>query len=158
MKLSNLNPVYKKLRYGSIGINGQMGYDNYLSSVKNQFCEDNISTHPDSTIVYDLNGDYESLSIKCALNDTSDFFARADFLIYADSYLVASVLNVSKGEIRSIDVNLNKCKKITLKITTNKPEFCHALWFDGILHNDTKDYINGCMGDIQIFRPEDKSF
>ena len=62
----------------------------------------------------DLNGDYESLSIKCALNDTSDFFARADFLIYADSYLVASVLNVSKGEIRSIDVNLNKCKKITL--------------------------------------------
>lgn len=158
MKLSNLNPIYKKLRYGSIGINGQMGYDNYLSSVKNQFCEDNISTHPDSTIVYDLNGDYESLSIKCALNDTSDFFARADFLIYADSYLVASALNVGKGEIRSIDVNLNKCKKITLKITTNKPEFCHAIWFDGILHNDTQDYINGCMGDIQIFRPEDKSF
>ena len=157
MKLSNFKPIYKKIRYGSIGIDGQLGYDNYLSSVNNQFCEDTISAHPDSTIIYDLNREFENISIKCALNDTSDFFARADFFIYADSYLIASVLNVSKGEIRNIDAHLNKCKNLTLKITTNKPEFCNALWFDGILHNDTKDYINGCMGDIQIFRPEDKS-
>ena len=157
MKLSNLKPLYKKIRYGSIGTDGQLGYDNYLSSVKNQFCEDIISAHPDSTIVYEVNNEFKNLSIKCALNDTSDLFARADFLIYADSYLIASALNVCKGEIRNIDADLNDCKKITLKIKTNKPEFCHALWFDGILHNDSKDYINGCMGDIQIFRPEDKS-
>ena len=157
MKLSNLKPIFKKIRYGTIGLDGQLGYDNYLSSVKNQYCEDVISAHPDSTIIYDINGEFESLSIKCALNDTSDFFARADFLIYADSYLIASALNVSKGEIRNVDAALNNCKKITLKITTNKPEFCHALWIDGILHNDTKNYINGCMGDIQIFRPQDKA-
>lgn len=157
MKLSNLKPIYKKIRYGSIGLDGQMGYDNYLSSVKNEFYEDIISAHPDSLIVYELNNEYNSLSIKCSLNDTSDFFARADFFIYADSYLIATALNVSKGEIRSIDASLDNCRKLTLKITTNKPEFCHALWFDGILHNDSKDYINGCIGDIKIFRPQDKT-
>ena len=154
MKLSNLAPSYKKIRYGAIGKDGGLGYDNFLVSINNKLYENTISAHPDSKIIYDLDGKYNNLSIKCALNDSSDLFARANFNIYADSLLIASSLNVSKNDIRDIDIDIKDCQKLTLEINTNKPEFCHALWFDGILHNDRKDYINGCMGDIRISIPD----
>jgi hypothetical protein len=154
MKLSNLSPSYKKIRYGAIGKDGELGYDNFLVSINNKLYENTISAHPDSKIIYDLDGKYNNLSIKCALNDSSDLFARANFNIYADSLLIASSLNVSKSDIRDIDIDIKDCQKLTLEINTNKPEFCHALWFDGILHNDRKDYINGCMGDIRISIPD----
>ncbi len=157
MKLSNLAPIYKKIRYGSIGTNGELGYDNFLVSVNNKLYENTISAHPDSKIIYELDGKYNNLSIKCALNDSSDLFARADFKIYSDSFLVASSINVSKNEIRDIDIDVKDCQKLTLEINTNKPEFCHALWLDGILHSDTRNYINGCMGDIKISIPSNST-
>lgn len=151
MFLKNLNFAYKKLGYGEIGTEGFMGYENLCVSVNGKYHENSISAHPPSKIVYNLNGDYNWLNCELALNDTSDYLASANFLIYADDILVYAAYNVRVNEKnRIVSVNINYCKKLTLEIQTNCGMLCHALWIDPIVSINKENYLLGCMGGLKI--------
>lgn len=151
MNVKNLKIIYRKIQYGEVCMNGGLGYDNNIVSIKERYYENSISAHPPSHLMFKTNGEYNNFSCEVALNDTSSEDASADFYIYADNNLVACCFNVIKNENpRKIQANINFCDKLTLKIHTNNPLFCHAIWIDPVVDINFKNEINGCMGDIII--------
>lgn len=150
MYVKDLKKIYSKCQYGEIGKNGSLGYDDHFVSIQDRYYENSISAHPPSTLVYDTGSNYNNFICEVALNDTSHESSSADFFIYADNTLVACCVNVrAKENPRKINANINFCKKITLKIRTNNPLFCHAVWIDPIVENAKIQNI-ACMGDISI--------
>lgn len=156
MYLDSKIPSYTRIKYGTIGTNGQLGYDSHIVSVQGKHYEHAISPHPPSCLIFDI--DYQSLfTCEVALNDTSHIDSIATFYVYVDEVLEAVVPMVKPFQApRKVEVYIHGAEKIRLEIITNKCEFCHALWLDPQISGASPETVLGPIGGMKIFVPRNK--
>ena len=145
MYLDDLKPIKAVSGYQNIGYSGVTGYDNEWINVKDQYYTRSFSAHPPSELVFDLNGEWESLIMEVGINSTCLDDRFSEFFVYADDLLVAHIPQLIKGDgKRNIACNLRGAKILTLKTTGN----AHSIWIDPKLSKEKINKFQGCFSHL----------
>ena len=119
-----------KVGYGSLGLHGQLGYENKVVNVQGQFDPHAISLHPPGRAVFSLNRKFARFTCQVALNDDVPAGRSwADFSVRGDGRLLAVAAHVVAGDApRSLEVDVRGVDRLELNVDTDHWDFCHAVW------------------------------
>lgn len=156
MYLDSLPPLAAQVGYGSLGVRGDLGYENGRVRVGQRAYEHALSTHPPARIAFDLGGRYGSFRCDVALNDdVPRGRSHADFFVRADGRLVAAAPYVVAGTgAREIAADVAGARHLEISVETSRWEHSHAVWLDPRL--DAAPLPQGaladCLGRAEIAR------
>jgi hypothetical protein len=136
-RLSGLPLLNWRTSYGTLGLNGQLGYENKLVQVQSELIDNAISAHGPSEVQFLVPDTDRIFSCRVALND--DVLGRttsADFVISADDDVLAVAAGVRPGESpRELTARLRAPCTLNLRVETTRFDSCHSLWIDPCLHD-----------------------
>jgi glycosyltransferase involved in cell wall biosynthesis/predicted O-methyltransferase YrrM len=165
--------------YGTLGLRGQLGYENKLVRVQGQADPHAISLHPPGRAVFNLNQTFARFTCEVALNDDVPAGRSwADFSVRGDGRLMTVAAHVVAGDApRSLEVDVRGVDQLELNVETDHWDFCHAVWLhprlDRLHHigatprsapNEASEFvvaqsrpdntIEDCLGRVSIALPE----
>ena len=148
----------ESIGHGAVGLNGHLGYSNFRTCIMGRHYEHAVSAHGPSTLIFKLDGKFESFRTQVGLNDLPSSHASADFFIYADGNLVACALGVRNNQSpRTLTANLYKAQTLVLKVICADSSFCFSSWLDPTISTVRIGNIQGPIGGLSINLPEDNS-
>src|SRR5262249_30862365 len=122
----------REVGYGSLGLDGQLGYEGLRVSVRGKSYEHALSAHAPSYLSFNLDRRFAGFRCQAALNDdvpASCTFAH--FTAIADGQVVAVMPNVAAGDPpREIGADVSGVARLALVVETDHWEYCHSLWLD----------------------------
>ena len=132
MHLTQMKPAYAHTGYGKLGLRGELGYEGKRVRVGGRHYDHAISAHPPSRVRFALDGRYQSLRCRVALNDDVPGGAsHATFTVFADGRLMASAHHVAAGEPpHEIFADVRGAATVELDVSTSRWNHCHAVWID----------------------------
>lgn len=150
----------QEIRYGSLGLSGNLGYEDQEVRVLGRSYSHAISAHAPSRLRFDLNGGYIGLHCQVALNDDVPIgAASADFSVFGDGRLLALAQAVAPGQIpRALDVDVRGVQQLELIVSTHSWVYCHSVWLDPRVDAEVGSAITtliDCLESTQIVLPSE---
>ncbi len=140
--------------YGSLGLNGSLGYEGKSVTVRGQLYHHALSTHPPARLVFQLDGRFKRFSCRVGLNDDVPMSrSRADFSVFSDGRWVAYVPSVKIGATPTIDVDIRGARQLELVVNTGRWDYCHAVWLDPEVSNTSDETLVDCLNRTTIMLP-----
>jgi hypothetical protein len=151
MFLNRFVPLEVVVKYGEIGLNGYLGFENKVVSINGQNLFNSISLHANSEIIYNLDGQYTWMTVGCAVNDTGSNETSIDFQIWSGKELLASASGVKKAHgIIYLDVNLQNVLQIKLVARTDAHWGAHSVWVEPTCFKTKPLFIESPIGKFKI--------
>ncbi len=149
ISLDSIKPIQGRVGYGSLGLRGSLGYEDRAVTVGGVHYSRALSSHPPARLLYHLGGKASSFQCHVALNDDVKAGASyADFTVLADGREVAGVTGVWAGdEPRELACDLTGAELLELVVSTDKWEFCHAVWLDPAIDQASDPTLGGKITD-----------
>jgi len=142
------------VRWGSLGRNGDLGWDGLRVSVSGQACEHGLSAHAPSSITFDLHSQYDLFRCRVALSDTATGGTPdVTFLVLTDGLVVTSVSHVRDSTPRGVAVCVRGVHKLELRATCANYEYCHSVWLDPIVERWPVEGLLDCLEQVLILSP-----
>jgi hypothetical protein len=141
--------------WGSLGLNGELGYEGLPVVVQGHRYSHAVSLHPQGRALFRLGGQFSRLSCLVALNDDVRKGASdANFSVWADGRLVAAANRVVAGNLPClIEADLRRAEVLELSVDSSRITGCHAVWLDPILSAHPSNTIRDCLGRVEIEVP-----
>ncbi len=133
--LDKISPQHSSVGFGTLGVQGELGYEGKRVEACGQNYVHALSAHAPSQLVYELDGTLAWFGCRVALNDDvpSDATA-ADFKVFADGRRVAFVRNVRPGESpRRLMADIQGARLLELVVQPWRGDYCHSVWLDPFL-------------------------
>ena len=156
MHLTSLSPASVEVGWGSLGINGQLGYEGKSVAVRGTSYQYSLSSHPPARLVFKPARPYAAFRARVALNDDVPAGrSHADFFVYANGRQVACAPHVVAGEEpRLIEAEIAGVENLELHVRTTRWEYCHAVWLDPELLESPPTLVRSpivdCLGRAEI--------
>jgi predicted O-methyltransferase YrrM len=152
-------PLLADVGYGTLGSNGDLGYEDQRVQVGGQSWPHALSAHAPSRLVFPLPVGGSEFHSQVALNDdVAGQRTSADFLVYADDRLVAVVPDVQAGEAAAqCRANVAGARRLQLVVETKRFEHCHAVWLDprvSIGRDSAERTLIDCLRRVEIELPQ----
>ncbi|HSL54834.1 MAG TPA: NPCBM/NEW2 domain-containing protein [Pyrinomonadaceae bacterium] len=132
MYLDSVKLLQTQVGYGSLGMNGNLGYEGHQVRVGKQHYQHAFSTHPPARLRFHVERRFASFSCQVALNDDVPAgWSHADFSVVADGREVANEPYVQAGEPpRPLVADISGAEYLELVVRTSRWEHSHAVWLD----------------------------
>lgn len=133
--LDVMEPVEAVIGHGSLGLHGDLGFDQKRVTVAGVSAENALGVHAPSQLSYRLDGQFESFTSFAAINgDVSPQETAADFKVFVDDRLAAISTNVrSLGIPRLITADVRGATDLRLVVEPRKAHHCHSVWLNPTL-------------------------
>jgi hypothetical protein len=130
--LRRLPILHREIGYGSLGLDGNLGYQGLRVSVRGNSYEHSLSAHAPSYLAFSLDRRFASFRCRVALNDDVPAGRSfADFTVMADGLVIAVMPNIAAGDPpREIIADVSGASRLALVVETDHWEYCHSLWLD----------------------------
>jgi hypothetical protein len=141
--------------WGSLGLNGELGYEGLRVVVQGRRYTHAVSLHPPGRARFRLGGQFSRLSCLVALNDdVRKGASEADFSVWADGRLVAAANRVVAGNLPClIEADLRRAEVLELSVDSSRITSCHAVWLDPILSAYPSNAIRDCLSRVEMEVP-----
>jgi hypothetical protein len=132
MHLDALSPLKVEVGYGTLGLQGSLGYECKQVLVQGQSYQHALSAHSPSRLLFNLDRRFASFQCQVSINDDVPYgCAYADFAVLADGYLVAVAPHVRAGEPpRSLSADIYDAQLLELIVSSRDWEYTHTVWLD----------------------------
>lgn len=150
MYLENLKPKEIMLSYGTLGVNGSMGYP-IIPSINGQSYNHCISTHASSIVKYEINKQFNSFHSYIALNDSSSEKSLVEFQVICDGvpkYVSTKVKKFDK--LRPINVDISETNILELRCFNFEDSISHSIWIDPVLNVEKINHHIGPFNNAYI--------
>lgn len=157
--LDTCEPLTARVGYGSLGLQGDLGYEEKDVVIQGQSFAHALSTHPPARLRYRLNGNHATFRCRVAINDDVPAgISHANFIVRAGSKRVALATNVVAGETpRPLVADVAGAPFIELEVQTTQWPYCHAVWLEPELSDrpvtESESTLIDCLGRIAITLP-----
>jgi hypothetical protein len=124
--------VEQTVAFGTLGTNGELGYESKQVQLNGSFYPHALSVHAPSRIVLQLDGRFARFHSRVAINgDVTYFDALTGFSVLADGKEIAHISAVTVGqEPQAIEGNIRGAQQLELVTSTDHFVGAHTVWLD----------------------------
>lgn len=149
MYLTHCQQKHHTCGYGSLGQNGDLGYENKHISILGQHFVNSLSMHAKAQITYDVS-QYKWMTVGCAINDSG--FESCSFTVLDDmDEVIAYAGNVAaKSGIVWLEIDLTHVNQITMLVDARHLHGAHGVWVEPQVFDSKPDNIMNFVCDQSI--------
>jgi SAM-dependent methyltransferase len=138
--------------WGTLGRHGDLGWDGLRVVVEGRTFDHALSAHAPSSLIFDLNEQYDLFRCQVALNHTA-IGADVTFQVLTDGIVAASVEHVRDFKVRELTVCMRGVHKLELRVTCGRFEACQSVWLNPTVEVWPEEGILDPLKQVRIFHP-----